>query len=100
MKTYIDVQKIFVAIIFQNIELFLHNFSLTQNKMPVQNPNLQQKIHSQNKDILTQNNQNNMIPQINPSPQLPLNALNNLQSINPVINNTSSLLNSSSLNYP
>ena len=64
--------------------------------MPVQNPNLQQKIPSQNKDILTQNNQNNMIPQINPT----LNALNNLQSINPVINNTSSLLNSSSLNYP
>ena len=100
MKTYIEVQKIFVAIIFQNIELFLHNFSLTQNKMPIQNPNLQQKIHSQNKDILTQNNQNNIIPQINPSPQLPLNALNNLQSINPVIRNTSSLLNSSSLNYP
>ena len=100
MRTYIEVQKIFVAIIFQNIELFLHNFSLTQKKMPIPNPNLQQKIPSQNKDILTQNNQNNIIPQINPPPQLPLNALNNLQPINPAINNTSSLLNSSNLNYP
>ena len=100
MRTYIEVQKIFVAIIFQNIELFLHNFSLTQNKIPTLNPNLQQKIPSQNKDILTQNNQNNMMSQINSPPQLPLNSLNNLQSINPLINNTSSLLNSSNLNYP
>ena len=100
MRTYIEVQKIFVAIIFQNIELFLHNFSLTQNKMPTPNPNLQQKIPSQNKDILTQNNPNNMMPQINPPPQLQLNALGNLQSINPLINNTSPLLNSSNLNYP
>ena len=100
MRTYIEVQKIFVAIIFQNIELFLHNFSLTQNKIPTLNPNLQQKIPSKNKDILTQNNQNNMMSQINSPPQLPLNSLNNLQSINPLINNTSSLLNSSNLNYP
>ena len=101
MKTYIEVQKIFVAIIFQNIEIFLHNFSLPQNKITPQNPNLQQKVSSQNKDILTQNSQNNMMPQINSPPhQLPLNALNNLPSINPAINNSSSLLNSSNLNYP
>ena len=28
MRTYIEVQKIFVAIIFQNIELFLHNLTI------------------------------------------------------------------------
>lgn len=100
MRTYIEVQKIFVAIIFQNIEIFLHNFPLSQNKMSIHNPNLQQKVSSQNKDILSQNNQNNILPQINPPPQLPLNTINNLQTINPVINNTSSLLNSSNLNYP
>ena len=102
MKMYIEVQKVFVAIIFQNIEIFLHNLSLIQNKIPVQNSVLQQKNPSHNKDIHPQNPQNstnNILSQINSIPhQLSLGTLNNLQTINPVAI-TTPILNSSNFNY-
>ena len=40
-----------------------------------------------------------ILPQINPPPQIPINSLNNLQNINPIPPSSSSLLNSSNLNY-
>ena len=115
LKMYIEIQKVFVSIIFQKLEIFFQN--LNQNQL--ENQSKLQKIFSQNKDlnkqhnknsqnnnILSQmkdlnpqNNKNIILPKINPPPQIPINSLNNLQTINPVPPSNSSLLNSSNLNY-
>ena len=109
LKMYIEIQKVFVSIIYQNVELFIYNFHHNQNqhqpqKLPSQNKDLniqnnQNNILSQIKDINTQNNQNNLLTHITPPPQMPLSTLNNLQTLNNVGHSTTSLLNSSNLNY-
>ena len=109
LKMYIEIQKVFVSIIYQNVELFIYNFHHSQiqhqpQKPPSQNkdlniPNNQNSILSQIKDINTQNSQNNLITHITPPPQMQLSTLNNLQTLNNVGHSTTSLLNSSNLNY-
>ena len=105
LKMYIEMQKIFISIIYQNIDTFIR--SLYQNQVqslspvpPSQNkePNTKNNFFSQIKDINTQNNQNNILSQITPPP-LSLNTLNNLQPINPVNHSNKSLINSPNLNY-
>ena len=85
---YIEVQKIFVLIIFQNINKFIQKISFTKNEFSNQNQFMQQGISSQKKDIPIQNHQNynkNILSQVNPpAQQLPLGNLNNLQTTNPV----------------
>ena len=116
LRMYIEIQKVFTSIIFQKFEIYLQN--LSQNQAETLNQSKIQQILSQNKDIPNQttknsqnnilsqikelnpqNNQNMILPQINPPPQLPINSLNNLQNINPIPPSSSSLLNSSNLNY-
>ena len=116
LRMYIEIQKVFTSIIFQKFEIYLQN--LSQNQAETLNQSKIQQILSQNKDIPNQttknsqnnilsqikelnpqNNQNMILPQINPPPQLPINSLNNLQNINPIPPSSSSLLNSSHLNY-
>ena len=84
LKIYIEMQKIFISIIYQNIDCFIR--SLYQNQVqplspvpPSQNkePNTKNNFFSQIKDINTPNNQNNILSQITQSP-LSLNTLNNL----------------------
>ena len=119
LKMYIEIQKVFVAIIYQNIEMFIQNINQNQNQIqpqvqksisPNKDPNNQNiqniqnnNIISQIKDINTQNtqNNNNLIHQLNPPSQLPINTLNNLQNINPPpsSNSSSTLINSPNLNY-
>ena len=116
LRMYVEIQKVFTSIIFQKFEIFLQNLSqnqaealnqskiqqiLSQNKdIPKQTTkNSQNNILSQIKELNPQNNQNMILPQINPPPQIPINSLNNLQNINPIPPSSSSLLNSSNLNY-
>ena len=88
MKIYTETQKIFIFTIFQNINKFIQNLSLIDNKFSNQNQIMQHEISPQNKDIQFQNQQNlnqNILSQVNsPTQQLPLGNLNNLQTTNPV----------------
>ena len=107
LKMYIEMQKVFVAIIYQNIEMFVQNISQNQFQQQIQKSILQNKDlnqNNQNNNIISQtpNNQNNnVIPQINPTSQISINTLNNLQNANPVSppNSSSTLINTPNLNY-
>ena len=101
LKMYIEIQKVFVSILYQNLDIFIKNLCQGQPQPQSPNPQLQNKDPNNNnilpqiKDINTQNNQNNILPQI-PPPQMSLNTLNNFQSLN---HSNKSLINSSNLNY-
>ena len=108
LKMYIEIQKIFVSIIYQKVELFLQNLSQIKLQSQLQNQMTSniQNSNNQNKDLNNlnnQNNQNNILSKINPSPQIPINPLNNLQKLNPVPPTVPpsnlSLLNSPNINY-
>jgi hypothetical protein len=117
LKMYIEIQKVFVSIIYQKVEIFLQNLNQNQienqTQSKLQNPLTQNKdlnkqnnkssqnniILSQNKELNPQNSQNNILSQINPPSQMSISNLNNLQSINPVPPSNSTLLNSPNLNY-
>ena len=107
MRMYIEMQKVFVAIIYQNIEIYIQNISQNQFQQQIQKsilPNKDLNQNNQNNNIIsqTQNNQNNnVIPQINSPSQLSINTLNNLQNVNPVSppNSSSTLINTPNLNY-
>ena len=107
LKMYIEIQKAFVSIIYQILEVFNQNLnqgqphsqkSVSPNKdLTIQNnPN---NILSQIKEISPQNNQNNLISQINSPSQMTLNTFNNLKNINQVNPSSSALLNSPNINY-
>ena len=112
IKMYIEIQKVFVSIIYQNVESFIQSISQSQIQSQAQKPhstnkdvnsqnsqnNQNNNIASQIKEINSQSNQNNnnAIPKISPASQLNVNNLNNLVSPS---NSNSSLINSPNLNY-
>ena len=109
LKMYIEIQKVFVSIICQNLEVFHQNLiqgqSQSYSQKPIKNnkdltmQNNPNNILSQMKDISPPKSQNNIISQINNSSQIPLNTFSNLQSINPVNPSSNTLLNAPNMNY-
>ena len=69
LKIYTEIKKIFISLIYQNIDIYLKEINKGENNKNV-NP------------IQQQPNINNIIPQI-----FPMNSLNNLQGINLLNNN-------------
>ena len=67
LKAYIDMKKIYVSLIYQNIDIYLKEINKEKN--------------NKNKNQIQQPNVNNMIPIFNP-----INTFNNLQGIN-LLNN-------------
>ena len=83
LKTYSKIKKIFLSIIYQNIDIYLKEMNKVQNSDNINNYNINQ---TQPKNI------NNINPQI-----IPINSFNNLTGIN--LLNTLPYLNISSLSH-
>jgi hypothetical protein len=103
LKMYIEIKKVFTSVIYQNIELLIYNVNQNQvlpqsSLSQLKNLDNQSNILSQIKDMNPQNNQINILYQITPPPQISLNSLNDVTSLNGVSHSTSSILNTLNLN--